>query len=104
VILPIQIWIDGTDRATGLQLRFTLDSSTRLASASAEFSDLRRIAQLRSVLEAIRAGRSLEVRVPDLDASERFSVANASEALKGFVDGCRGTSLNRPGFAGGCLV
>jgi S1-C subfamily serine protease len=95
-LLPISVIVDGVDRAGGLRLTLSSTDANGIASLWGRMPDARSVEALKSLAEAIRSARTLEVRVPDIRAVETFSVVNADRELRGALSGCDGPPAPPP--------
>jgi len=86
--LRVQVLVDGADRADWLRLETWRVEAGATVVLIGTMSGRQAVERTRALVGAIRAGRSLEVRVPHLNATERFSLVDAASALSDAMDGC----------------
>lgn len=90
--LRVIILIDGIDRSAGLRLEAWRPASGGLVDLGRTMSGTAALERTRNLVAAVRAGGTLEIRVPYLNAVEQFSLVDAASVLDGTMDEC----LTRP--------
>lgn len=90
--LRVQVRVDGVDRADWLRLETWRVEAGGTVVLIGTMSGRQAVERTRALVGAIRAGRSLEVRVPHLDATEQFSLLDAASALSDAMYGCLAAS------------
>ena len=91
-LLRVTILVDGVDRSGGLRLESWRPEHGGMIDLGRTMSGSTAIGHTRDLVAAIRTGRSLEIRVPYLNAVERFSLVDAATVLDGTMDECLTTS------------
>jgi hypothetical protein len=90
--LRVIILVDGVDRSGGLRLEAWRPESGGMVDLGRTMSGKAAIERTRNLVAAVRAGSTLEIRVPYLNAVERFSLVDASAVLDGDMDKCLTTA------------
>ena len=91
-LLRVIILVDGVDRSGGLRLEAWRPESGGMVDLGRTMSGKAAIERTRNLVAAVRAGSTLEIRVPYLNAVERFSLVDASAVLDGDMDKCLTTA------------
>ena len=86
--LRVQVLVDGVDRADWLRLETWRVEVGGTVVLIGTMSGRQAVERTRALVAALRAGHSLEVRVPHLNATEQFSLLDAASALSDALDGC----------------
>jgi hypothetical protein len=97
--LRVIILVDGVDRSGGLRLEAWRPESGGMVDLGRTMSGKAAIERTRNLVAAARAGSTLEIRVPYLNAVERFSLVDAATVLDGDMDKCLTTA--EPSASGG---
>ncbi len=91
-LLRVIILVDGVDRSGGLRLEAWRPESGGKVGLGRTMSGKAAIERTRNLVAAAQTGSTLEIRVPYLNAVERFSLVDASAVLDGDVDKCLTTA------------
>lgn len=86
--LRVQVRVDGVERADWLRLETWRAEAGGSVVLIGTMSGRQAVERTRALVGAIGAGKALEIRVPHLNVSERFSLVDAASALSDAMDGC----------------